>query len=204
MNWVNLHRIQLWVVVFISIVTAGYLGLKIFQNYILIIPLLVFVFILSVWYVIPIKNRTLRNVPYIKTIIVALVWTIFLIVLPEVNSIEITWGNSVNWILFSIYFYTMTLPFDMRDMIFDHPSHQTLPQIIGIKKSKIAGITGLIVFYVFIAFLNTELRTNLYFFFTFLISFILFLGMNKNRGNLYCSLFDLSIGLLGISFLLCK
>jgi hypothetical protein len=100
---------------------------------------------LSFFYVIPIipfykKSPTLREVPYIKILIIGTVWSLITIGLPVLNT---TLHNSIDYsmALSQVFLFTVaiTLPFDIRDINYDENSNlKTIPRLLGIKKTIIS------------------------------------------------------------------
>ncbi|MDO7542438.1 MAG: hypothetical protein ACKVJM_00310 [Flavobacteriales bacterium] len=93
-------------------------------------------------YTIPINSSlmNLRNIGGVKIHIVALCWTLMTLALPIIN--EVTFQDSsfclsvikrYLWIILAI------LPFEIADFNSDSKTLGTLPQVLGIKKTKIIG-----------------------------------------------------------------
>lgn len=96
-------------------------------------------------YVIPFYGRNLRNRYGLKIFIVGWVWAGVTSLLPfftTENSIEgdlvITFFQRFLWVV------VLTLPFDIRDLVYDSKDLGTLPQRFGIAKTKAFGL-GLLV-----------------------------------------------------------
>lgn len=112
----------------------------------------------SVLYAIPLlpQAKNLRSFAGLKTFIVALVWTGCTVALPVIdNELIITWDI---WLLVFQRFLLvliLLLPFEIRDMEYDKPELKTLPQRIGVSKTKGIGYF-LILFYVVLEFLKDE------------------------------------------------
>ncbi len=104
--------------------------------------------LLSFFYVIPFlplknKNLTLRQVPFLKIFIIAIVWSIIVIALPFIDSYSFEFFNTQSAPVFylaitHVFFFIIgiTLPFDIRDMKYDQEDQlKTIPIALGIKKS---------------------------------------------------------------------
>lgn len=93
-------------------------------------------------------GKNLRNLKGIKIYIVALCWVLITLFLPLFQSeFQINtdvWVKSVQRFLLVII---LILIFEIIDLKEDEPSLKTLPQIIGVIKTKILGILLLIVFF---------------------------------------------------------
>ena len=102
--------------------------------------------ILTFLYAIPLlKNKNLRNYTGIKITIVAFVWAGVTVLMPIVNE-----GVSLNTVIYLTFFqrfllvFVLTLPFEIRDLQYDDSTLETLPQRVGVKKTKIIGVIILV------------------------------------------------------------
>jgi hypothetical protein len=148
--------------------------------------------LLTILYAIPFLSgfqKNLRNISYLKIIVVALVWAGVTVVVPVYDSGESFEMSRV--ILQSVQRFLLVcvliLPFDIRDLSFDAVSLQTIPRKIGIEKTKKIGYV-LLLFTLVLEFLvspNSDFRT------VFLAMFfvILFLVMRakENQSKYYSS-----------------
>lgn len=114
--------------------------------------------ILTLLYAVPFLSgfqKNLRNISHLKIIVVALVWASFTVLLPVYNAEK---SFSITIYLLAIQRFLLVvvliLPFDIRDLQFDAISLQTLPQKIGVEKTKKAGFV-LLAFCLFLEFLIT-------------------------------------------------
>jgi len=99
---------------------------------------------LSVFYVIPIipfysKSPTLRDLPYLKIFIIAIVWSIAIVWLPLIDT-HFGFISRNEFVIAMIqnflFVIAITLPFDVRDIEFDKSNNlKTIPQLLGIKSS---------------------------------------------------------------------
>lgn len=100
-------------------------------------------------YAVPISEgrRNLRSVYGIKIAVIALVWAGVTVVLPVMNhgieslSVLDVGIESLQRLLFVA---VLILPFDIRDYRYDDSTLGTLPQLIGVWKSKVLGMSLLI------------------------------------------------------------
>lgn len=99
---------------------------------------LLFPTLLTLAYVLPVlkSGRRLRDLPFIKIFLIAIVWTWLSLVLPS------SFQKSNLLILLVVerilFFVAITIPFDIRDKEVDASIHvKTLVHQLGIKKSKI-------------------------------------------------------------------
>ena len=110
-----------------------------------IIPFIV----LTVLYAVPFLSgfdKTLREVSYLKIVVVALVWVGFSVLIPLVDAEkEITISVFLLMLQRFLIVVVLILPFDIRDVKFDAISLQTIPRKIGIQSTKRLGLILMIV-----------------------------------------------------------
>jgi len=134
-------------------------------------------------------KKNLRNSAHLKIIIIALVWAGTTVLLPILNSgQEFTLTHVMYFLQRFLIVIVLTLPFDIRDMQFDAISLQTIPQKIGIKKTKRLGLI-LLVFALVIEFLLSPqiMAKNSFIIFFFLV--LIFLMRSKINQSKYYSSF---------------
>ena len=130
---------------------------------------LFFLGIITFFYAIPIywmSSKSLRRISGLKIYIIAFVWAITTALLPQLHSglqfLEINYL----WVLERfVFIFVLMLPFEIRDMNFDDLKLSTIPQKIGLIKTKKLGYFGILVLISFL-FLNdstskTEIITTL-------------------------------------------
>jgi len=118
--------------------------------------------ILTGLYAIPVlpKAKNLRSLSGFKIFPVALVWAGATVLLPIVQiDADISWDVQVEAVQRFLMVLALILPFEIRDLRFDAPDLQTIPQRYGIKKTKKIGIV-LVVFLVSMTFLKDNLEVN--------------------------------------------
>lgn len=107
---------------------------------------------ITFWYAIPLfnykgKRISLRNYPTVKMLSIAFVWAMVTVLFPLQESVS----SSQVWLEFIQRFFlilALVIPFDIRDLKQDVTHLQTLPQKIGIFKSKLVGIQYVAMFFV--------------------------------------------------------
>jgi hypothetical protein len=93
------------------------------------------------------NRRNARNWAGVKIYIVALCWVGVTLVLPILNAeIPITFDLYLICLRRFIFIFILILIFEIIDLQFDDPHLQTVPQQIGVKKTKILGYALLFVF----------------------------------------------------------
>jgi hypothetical protein len=101
---------------------------------------------LTFLYAIPLlKNKNLRNFTGIKITIVAFVWAGVTVLIPIINE-GILLDVSIYLTFFQrfLFVFVLTLPFEIRDLQYDELTLETLPQRVGVKKTKITGVVMLV------------------------------------------------------------
>ena len=103
---------------------------------------LLFLALLTILYSLPLvrtngKWKRLRDVGLLKIFLISFTWSLTTVLLPAFN-IE----KNINWdllfLLFierSLFIFTITLPFDIRDLAYDKGKIKTIPLILGKQKT---------------------------------------------------------------------
>lgn len=104
--------------------------------------------VLAAVYVLPVlpNANNLRSLGVLKIFVVALVWTGFTVVLPIMEAeLPMGWDAAILVVQRFLLVLALMLPFEVRDMRIDQPTMNTVPQRIGLKKTKRLGyvLTGL-------------------------------------------------------------
>ncbi len=156
--------------------------------------------VISFMYVIPFmfQGRNLRSLFGIKAYIVVFCWAGVTVVLPLVND-RVDLDNDV-WVVFVqrlLYVMAILLPFEIRDLNFDSLHLGTIPQRIGIRRTKILGV-GLMISFFFLTFLKettpcAEIVQNLV---LAIITGGFILMTKKEQSPYYCGFFVEGISLL--------
>jgi hypothetical protein len=123
----------------------------------------IFFFVLTLIYTLPFfpNKKNARNWAGIKIYIVALCWVGVTLVLPIINAeIEITSDFYLKCIQRFIVVFVLILIFEILDIKNDDPHLQTVPQQIGVKKTKVLGYFLLLIFCVLELF-NSNFKTSL-------------------------------------------
>lgn len=118
--------------------------------------------ILTGLYALPVlpKAKNLRSLSGFKIFPVALVWAGATVLLPIVQiDADISWDVQVEAVQRFLMVLALILPFEIRDLRFDAPDLQTIPQRYGIQKTKKIGIV-LVVFLISMIFLKDNLEVN--------------------------------------------
>ena len=147
--------------------------------------------ILTFLYAIPLlKNKNLRNYTGIKITIVAFVWAGVTVLIPIVNE-----GVLLDTVIYLTFFqrfllvFVLTLPFEIRDLQYDDSTLETLPQRVGVKKTKIIGIV-ILVLVVLMELFDDSIKLNyLVSLWIIMIVILIFLLNSKKKQSKYFSSF---------------
>lgn len=132
-------------------------------------------------------QSNLRQISGLKVYVIAIVWSLSTVVLPLIqNEIEI--GADAVITCFQRFFYiiVLMLPFEIRDLNYDSLKLGTIPQLIGVKRTKIIGIFLLILFF-FLEYFKNEIDTKsltILLIITFVTALFLAFS-NKNQSKYY-------------------
>jgi hypothetical protein len=189
LDWLRNHKSVLYVLSTISFLAMIYLGANFQLKAILwLLPFGLFTF----FYVVPLpfKNISLRKVPGIKLFLIAVSYAGITVLFPLVqNDIEISTNE---WMLFVqrfLFIVIITIPFDIRDLHCDSESLKTLPQKIGVKKSKLIGVFYAMLFFVLEFFKQPINDFHLIIGLVVIIISTLFLISSKENQSKYYSAF---------------
>lgn len=109
-------------------------------------------FLATMFYVFPFKKKItgLRNVPALKLFLIGITWTGLTLYLPLFSAqIHNTPDAYIAVTQRFLFILAITIPFDIRDAQFDLPGLNTLPQLLGVNRSKLMAVMMLIVVVLF-------------------------------------------------------
>lgn len=144
-------------IIIISSLTAAITGIGFLalENYKVWLVFLLLVLV-SMFYAIPLfYHRSWRQYPYLKVLSVVMCWMLLLYAYPYFSSfsLEAIFTDAYNFnkrIFYTeigtmfLFIYGLCIPFEIRDLKYDAIQLQTIPQKIGVKKTKILGVIILI------------------------------------------------------------
>ncbi len=168
-----------------------------FVYFIFILPIDVSIYmlpfvVLSVLYVAPVfpNKRNLRSYAGMKIFIIAIVWAGVTVLVPLVYvKANLNLDFLIEMIQRFLFIVVMMLPFEVRDLQYDDPALETIPQKIGITNTKVFGSILLVVFLLLTA-LKDELLSSIEILSTISVTTIslLFLwGTERKQSEYYCS-----------------
>lgn len=201
-KWFVKHKLQLFVLSFIAIL--GLIYSVFFTNFDKrsIYILLPFGF-MTFFYVIPLFKIgnievSFRNFPAIKILSIAISWAGISVLFPLFEA-GYSFTNAVYIEFFQriLFVLAITIPFDIRDLRTDSKALKTLPQLVGVKKSKYVGI-GLLSIFIGIDFFKQatskpELITTIS---IAVISAIFMMFSSENKSRYYTSFWVESIPII--------
>ncbi len=148
--------------------------------------------VLSVLYAVPLlpRARNLRNLAGLKVYIVAFVWAGFTVLLPVLDAdMPLDWDFAVTFIQRMLLVLILILPFEIRDLQWDHKSLRTLPQLLGERNTRRLGTILSLVFFM-ITFLKDNLQSEEIALRLILVAILIFvLQMGKKMRSKYFVMF---------------
>lgn len=152
---------------------------------------LVIPFLLTLFYTVSFGRKTLRTIDGIKIYIIAICWVFVTVVLPVIEGLqEINDDIIIELLQRFLFVVTITLPFEIRDVLNDDVSLGTIPQKIGVVYTKIVGVILMIVFYLLEFFKDDIQERALYVLpVIFLITVATLIFSTKNQPKYYASFF---------------
>ncbi|MDT0686313.1 hypothetical protein [Autumnicola psychrophila] len=113
-----------------------------------VITIAIILGLFTLFYAVPLlgSKRNLRSLSGIKIFVIALSWAGATVLLPLVKSIDsLTSDIFIELLQRFLLVVVLMLPFEVRDLKYDIPSLSTLPQQIGVEKTKILGYILLLI-----------------------------------------------------------
>jgi 4-hydroxybenzoate polyprenyltransferase len=99
--------------------------------------------VISILYVVPLgKRKRWRDYSLVKIFLISVVWSALTGLIPFVHSGHAEWtSGALLFIERALFIFAITIPFDIRDIYVDDTSGlRTLPQVIGVRRSKLLAI----------------------------------------------------------------
>lgn len=150
------------------------------------------------------SQKNLRQISGLKIYVIALVWAFTTVFLPLIElGIEINTDVVITTIQRFILVMALMLPFEIRDLIYDSIKLGTIPQRIGIKKTKIIGVSLLMLFFI-LEYFKDEID-SFSIISTLIITFVsllFFIFSNKNQSKYYSAFWVESIPIFWLIILL--
>ncbi|SNZ01175.1 hypothetical protein [Flagellimonas pacifica] len=205
LSWVGQHRTLIILISIVSGLLGGYFFVLLLNEITpIVMMLMVGATTISFYYVVRIGSKNLRELPHLKIHLIALTWTIIIVVFPMLNENIHNWETFIIFIpAHYLYFAAVAIPFDIRDLKYDLPSQRTIPQVIGIPKAKIISILLLILVLISLGVVSSYSISTPLFVLAIIVQMLLILYSTEKRKDFYYSiLIDGAIALLGVSYLI--
>lgn len=135
------------------------------------------------------NRRNARNWAGVKIYIVALCWVGATLVLPLINAeMPLTTDFFIKCLQRFILVFVLVLVFEILDLANDDPHLKTVPQTIGVKKTKLLGFLLLIPFWFLEVFISTFNYHDAVINLIMVVMLMLFIAFaNTNRSKYYTS-----------------
>ena len=162
--------------------------------------------ILTILYAVPFLSglaKNLRQISYLKIIIVAFVWAGFTVLLPLVDA-EVSVDVNTIFIFLQRFLFVVVLilPFDIRDVKYDAISLQTIPKKIGVDQTKRLGLLLLILSLILEYLFPSSSRLNTPFMLFFFLVIIFLMRSKIEQSKYYSSFWVESLPIIWWLFLL--
>ncbi|MFB9057243.1 hypothetical protein ACFFU9_10880 [Mariniflexile ostreae] len=143
-------------------------------------------------------QQNLRNVKGLKIYIIALSWVGVTVFLPLAESHRVIRLDVVLVAVQRVLFVmVLMLPFEIRDLKYDSPKLNTIPQKLGLKKTKTLGAFLLMIILVLEALRNeVSFNDKGILLVVVLVTFLFLMFSNKEQNRYYCSLWVESVSIL--------
>jgi len=194
-EWLSKNLLAISSFVVFGLVLSCVLFIHLFSLFSSAIFLLGITLLLSAFYSGLFPYLILREIPFLKAVLVTISWFSVLVYIPK------SYGHNFEYIDFSflILFYALTLPSDLKDVKIDPASFKTIPQLIGSKKSLLL-FNVLMALFLLLNCIND--RLNLFNSISILLFLILLTRYDLVKSSSFrLELFDFSLFLVGLGFL---
>lgn len=136
------------------------------------------------------SQQNLRDISGVKVYIIAMVWVGVTVFIPLLNNaVSLTADIYIVAIQRFLFVVVLMLPFEIRDLKFDSLKLATIPQKIGVRRTKLLGLVLLVLFFFlnyFKDFISVKSIVT-YAFVTFIT--LLFLTLSHKKRSYYFSSF---------------
>ena len=192
-DWFEMNRRLIYLIMFLSATVCAYLFFEfklITQKAVLLIG------ILSALY-----PFFLRKIPLAKIFIISFVWT-FSIMMLLVFENNIPISQNIIWQFVSLYLFvfSITIPFDIRDIDYDKQNVVTIPLFFEVRRSKKIAIFSLLICVIISFFLYIKMVLImphlLALIFLYILASILILKSDKKNRKTYFSFWVESLSVL--------
>lgn len=135
-HWIQSHKKLNYFILLISGIGSAYFGYFLLKSALEILLISGFISFFYVWKIPFLKHKSLRDVPGIKIYLIAVTWVLISAILPYMHSSDVLFLDAIKIACVEFLFMlSITIPFDVRDILLDDPSKKTIPQVFGEKKA---------------------------------------------------------------------
>ncbi len=133
------------------------------------------------------KSMALRDIPYVKIYLIAIQWTLVSVYWPYMRIAHTT--DFPIGLGLSIFFFILaaTVPFDIRDLVYDKKHKSTIPQIFGVNGAKTIALLFLVLSGLSLYFFFPIAKHLWLFYFCYSVLGILVLNSKTTRHEMYYS-----------------
>ncbi|MCK8141555.1 hypothetical protein MW871_06565 [Flavobacterium sp. I-SCBP12n] len=188
----NNIRKELKMIILLSIISLVFVAYYFFQLQRITQIIAITFLSVTLLYTLPFfpNRKNARNWAGVKIYIVSLCWVGVTLALPIVNAeIDITADFFLKCIQRFILIFVLILVFEILDLAKDDPHLQTVPQQIGVKKTKILGWILMVVFYFLELFKSNFDQKQLVVNFVLVVLLSLFLLFASHKKSKYYTSF---------------
>ncbi len=187
----------------ISAVLFVYFGYQLsLDTLIYLLPFIV----LTILYAAPVfpNKKNLRSVAGIKIFIIGVTWTGITVLTPIIYTEgSLGFDMIMEIIQRFLFIVVIMLPFEIRDLQYDEKELETIPQKIGVTRTKVFGSILLVIFLLLTAFKNelypTEILSSV---FVTIISLLFLWAADKKQSQYFCSFWVESIPIMWLTVLI--
>ncbi|MBW2962695.1 hypothetical protein KW502_12925 [Mesonia sp. JHPTF-M18] len=148
------------------------------------------------------QGKNLRSLKTLKIFIIAFVWAVTAIMLP-LEKFELILSITTLWRFLQIFvlILALMLPFEIRDLTYDNNELKTIPQLIGVLKTKHLGYLLLVCFFLFEFLISTKWSNLISALLISLVTSIMIYFSSKEQSKYYASFWVESIPIFWLGFL---
>ena len=182
-SWFKKNLKFLSLITVISFISILFLS---FQLRLKAIILLIPFSLATLFYTFPLEKYSLRNIAGLKLFLIAFSWAGITVLFPLVqNYISLRFIDYITFIQQILFVIVITLPFDIRDLKYDNSSLKTLPQQLGVGKTKVVGVLLIILFFILEIIKTTNNNSIWIVLIITIFSAALLLKSTKNQSKYY-------------------
>ncbi len=145
-EWIKRNLYFVYLITFLSAAGGLFFGWAFLLDSYLLLCLVGF---FSLFYVLklPVIQNNIRSLPHIKIYVLSVTWVLATQILPFVlfSTLPFTFFAGLFFFGSFLFVFSISIPFDIRDLNVDDKKLKTIPQIIGVGSAKNIALTALII-----------------------------------------------------------